>query len=66
MAKWRVALTDGREISVFAPDEQQALRQALHAESSRVVIATKRGQQLGPDTGLPYAAHPLTAEKIKD
>lgn len=43
MAKYRVTHDDGRTTEVFAPDDASAKKQANHAETSRVVIADRRG-----------------------
>lgn len=43
MAKYLVTHEDGRQTAVFASNESEAKRQANHAETTRVVIATHRG-----------------------
>lgn len=61
MAKWQVTLADGREMSVYAPDEEGARAQASHAETTRVIIAAKRGQPQGPNASIAFSV-----KKVKD
>jgi hypothetical protein len=61
MPKWDVTLQDGRTVPVYAPDEAGALKQANHAEHTRVVIATKRGHEI-----TLYASPAFAAAKVKD
>jgi hypothetical protein len=57
--KWKVTHEDGRQTVVCAPDEALARRQANHAETSRVVIATKRGLPPGPPPSMAVSAECL-------
>jgi len=61
MPKYHVTLADGRNLDVYAPDEAGALSQALHHETTRVVIATKRDRPVTVNV-----ASPVRADKIKD
>ena len=61
MAKFDVTLADGRSVSVFAPDVAAALLQAGHQETTRVIIAAKRGHPQGPNASIG-----MTAVKVKD
>lgn len=61
MAKYAVTHEDGRVTNVYAPDEAGAKKQALHQETTRAVIAAKRGTPPGPDTSIP-----IFVTKLKD
>jgi len=61
MAKFDVTLADGRSVSVFAPDVAAALRQAGHQETTRVIIAAKRGHPQGANASIG-----MSAVKVKD
>jgi hypothetical protein len=61
MAKYRVTHEDGRTTDVFAGDEAQAKRQANHQETTRVIIADKRGTPRGSEPSLS-----VSVEKVKD
>ncbi len=61
MAKYSVVLTDGRTLSVFAPDEEGAKKQVMHQETSRIVIATKRGHDITVPPSFPFSV-----TKLKD
>ena len=61
MAKWVVTHEDGRTTNVYAPNEDGAKKQANHQETSRVIIAGKRGLPHGPDPSLS-----VSVEKVKD
>jgi hypothetical protein len=61
MSKYRVTHEDGRTTDVFAPDEDLAKKQANHSETTRVVIADRRGT---PRENEPSIA--VSAEKIKE
>ena len=52
MAKWTVTHEDGRTTDVYAKDEGEAKKQANHHETTRVIIAGKRGVPHGPDASL--------------
>lgn len=52
MAKYVVTHEDGRQTAVYASDVAGAKKQANHAETSRVIIAQKRGLPHGPDPSL--------------
>lgn len=43
MAKYRVTHEDGRTTDVYAADDAGAKRQANHQETTRVIIAGRRG-----------------------
>lgn len=59
--KYLVTLADGRTLHVYAANEDQARKQAAHAETTRVIIAAKRGQPIGPDASIAFHI-----EKVKD
>ena len=61
MAKYVVTHEDGRQTKVYAADESGAKRQANHAETSRIIIAGRRGI---PDR-VP-ASLAVGVEKLKD
>lgn len=61
MAKFAVTLGDDRIVDVYAPDEAGALKQATHHETTRIVIATKRGHEIF----IPVS-HAVSAKKLKD
>lgn len=61
MAKYVVTHEDGRQTKVYAADEAGAKKQANHAETSRVIIAGRRGIPHGPDASLAFSV-----EKLKD
>jgi hypothetical protein len=61
MAKYAVLLADGRTIDVYAGDEELAKKQALHQETTRIVIATKREHPIDTPPSFPYSV-----TKIKD
>jgi hypothetical protein len=61
MAKYVVTHEDGRQTKVYAADETGAKKQANHAETSRVIIAGRRGIPHGPDASLAFSV-----EKLKD
>ena len=46
MPKFHVTLHDGRIIPVHSAHPDLAMKQATHHETSRIVIATKRGQEV--------------------
>ena len=48
-------------ISVYAPDGAAALLQAGHQETTRVIIAAKRGHPQGPNASIG-----MSAVKVKD
>ena len=53
MPKWQVTHEDGRTTNVFAPDEPAAKKQAQHQETTRAVIAGKRGFEVKPNPSAP-------------
>lgn len=61
MAKFAVLLADARTIMVFAPDEEGAKKQAIHHETTRIMIAAKRDR-----TDIMPASFPFSITKIKD
>lgn len=61
MAKWRAQLVDGRTLEVYAPDEAQAMAQANHAETTRVIILGKRDLPI-----KPLASSAVGVTRIKD
>ena len=61
MAKYRVTHEDGRTTDVHAGNETLAKKQANHQETSRVIIAGKRGHPPGADPSLA-----VSVEKLKD
>lgn len=63
MATYRVRHEDGRTTNVVSTssDESTIKKQANHAETSRVIIAGRRGHSHGPDPSLAVAI-----EKIKE
>jgi hypothetical protein len=61
VAKWVVTHEDGRQTNVYAADEKTAKKQANHHETTRVIIAGKRGVPHGPDASLAFSV-----EKVKD
>lgn len=61
MAKFEVDMADGRTISIISANEQLAQKQAIHHETSRVVIATKRGQEIDVPPSIPVGIR-----KVKD
>lgn len=61
MPKYQVTLHDGRTVDAHAPNEEGAMKQAKHHETTRIVIATKRGHPIGPDASSPHSV-----QKVKD
>jgi hypothetical protein len=61
MAKYVVTHEDGRQTKVYAANESGAKAQANHAETSRIIIAGRRGV---PDRTPPSLA--VSVEKLKD
>lgn len=61
MPKYEVELHDGRKIPVHSANEDLAKKQANHHETTRIVIATKRGEEI---TTPPSIAKDI--RKIKD
>lgn len=61
MPKYSVMLADGREMFVRADDEEQAKKQAIHQETTRIVIATRRDQPIDVPPSIPFSV-----TKIKD
>lgn len=61
MPKYQVTLHDGRTIDAHAPSPEGAMKQAKHHETTRIVIATKRGHPTGPDVSSP-----CSVTKVKD
>lgn len=47
MAKWLVTFSDGRQIHCFARSDDEAMRQANHAETTRIQIAAVRALNAG-------------------
>lgn len=61
MPKYDVTLMDGRILPVISANEDLAKKQALHHETSRIVIATKRGQEITVPPSIPFSI-----TKVKD
>ncbi len=54
--KWRVTHDDGRVTVVCARTEAEAKKQANHQETTRVLIAVRRGLPSGPDMSVAVSA----------
>ena len=61
MAKWAVTHLDGRVTYAFAPDADGAKKHANFAETSRHIIAGRRGVPERIEASLA-----VSAEKVKD
>lgn len=63
MATYTVTHEDGRTTTVLSDssDEGRIKRQANHAETTRILIAEKRGHPIGPDASIA-----VKVEKVSD
>lgn len=62
MPKYEVTLLDGRVLPVLSSNEELAMKQANHHETTRIVIATKRDKV----EGLLPPSVAMKVRKVKD